>query len=305
MNRSKCWHKRTAVLAGAFLVCVVAAAPFLRGAEWNADASVTNLALFPWGEPQFTDGALNTYPRPAYILAALAEGGCWVTNDTWYGWQPSLGDWQPDLATNRLFIHLDRAQAPSNLWLSVVGVGDPAAALLAGFYDNDLLSVAEPLILRVVDAGLFTNRIDLLQAPSASIIALSATNGMVRILSSVLDQEHIATPAMIATPHAQTKTGGTAASPSAMAAPTARAAITPLVVGTTLWYVNGANGSDSYDGAAEAFVPSTTTGPKKSIAGVLASAKPGDTICVAAGVYSKSLKLTSVRMITKGRVVLQ
>ena len=96
-----------------------------------------------------------------------------------------------------------------------------------------------------------------------------------------------------------------AASPSAQSTPTSGGTtVTPLTA-PTIWYVNGASGSDNYDGAAEAFAPATTTGPKKSIAAVLATAAPGDTVYVAAGFYAKSIQLNGIRMITKGRVVLQ
>ena len=185
---------------GVACACVLGAFVYpalTQGGESSIDTRSPALAstndldqgLFPWGDPQYTDGARNLYPRPVWILAACRDGGLWITNDTCYGWQPALGEWQADLATNRLLIQLDRAQAPSNLWLAVVGVGDPEAALLAGFYDNDLLAVAEPLRLLVVDAAPFTNRIDLSRAPTASIIALSVTNGLIRIFRSTLVEE--------------------------------------------------------------------------------------------------------------------
>ena len=163
----------------------------------------------------------------------------------------------------------------------------------------------------MVDGAIFTNHIDLSQAPSASILTLSTTNGLLRIFSSALVQEHSRsgatspTSAKTDTPIAPSQPGGMAASPSAQATPTSGGTtVTPLTA-PTIWYVNGASGSDNYDGAAEAFVPATTTGPKKSIAAVLATAAPGDTVYVAAGFYAKSIQLNGIRMITKGRVVLQ
>ena len=128
---------------GVACACVLGAFVYpalTQGGESSIDTRSPALAstndldqgLFPWGDPQYTDGARNLYPRPVWILAACRDGGLWITNDTCYGWQPALGEWQADLATNRLLIQLDRAQAPSNLWLAVVGVGDPEAALLAG-----------------------------------------------------------------------------------------------------------------------------------------------------------------------------
>ena len=68
-----------------------------HGAQSDEDAKVescsSSLAFFPWGDPRYTDGGLNCYPRPAWVLAAFMDNGFWVTNDSWYGWQPSLGDW--------------------------------------------------------------------------------------------------------------------------------------------------------------------------------------------------------------------
>ena len=312
MNRIQCCHARTAAFLFALLSIICVAPMRARGAE---------IATIPWGDPQYTEGDSNTYPRPSWVFAAGMDGGLWITNNcdaisslqssayslqpqSWYGWQPTLGEEQSDITTNRLLIHLDRTQTPSNLWLTVVGVGDPDASLVTSFYDDDLLTVAEPQILQVMDEAIFTNRIELSQAPSASIIALSTTNGLLRIFSSALIQpraEVVVEPAKSAP---SSIFGGTAASPSARSAQTAGITVKSLIAPTT-WYVNGASGSDNYDGAAEAFVPATTTGPKKSIAAVLATAAPGDTVYVAAGFYAKSIQLNGIRMITKGRVVLQ
>ena len=217
----------------------------------------------------------------------------------------AAGDWTPDLTTNRLLIQLDRTQAPSNLWLSVTGVGDPAAELLAGFYNNDLIAVVAPITLHIVEApGIFTNIIPIPQTTAASIISLSATNSMLRILSATLET----TPF---TPTVDTQSSKPMDAPAnpipaakAIAAPSPAQPAKPLT-STLSWYVNGSSGSDSYDGKASANVPATTTGPKQTLDAVLPMAAPGDTIYIAPGVYSKHVNSSKFRFVTTGRVVLQ
>jgi len=281
---------------------------FIVPDNWDADANAKDLAIFPWGNPQFTDDLQNTHPRPAWVLAACMDGGLWITNDTWYGWQPALGDWHPDLSTNRLLIQFDRTLASNTLWIAVAASGDPEAVLLAGFYDSDLLSVIDPVTLHITEPPLWrTNAVDLSQIPTATILSLFTTNGLLRIFNTTL---------------VQMPSGGTTAPPSAtqctdnqpVATPTPadRPTVRPSSVlrsltsaTTTTWYVNATAGSDTYDGTAAACIPSTTTGPRQTITAVLADAAPGDTINVAAGVYAKTVKLANVRLVTTGRVVLQ
>ncbi|MEI8242276.1 MAG: hypothetical protein WCI17_03335 [bacterium] len=301
------------------------------------DANNGNLALFPWGDPQFTDGGMNTCPRPAWVLAACMDGGLWITNDASYGWQPGLGDWHPNLATNRLLIHLDRALVSNNLWLAVAGVGDPNATLLAGFYDNDLLSVADPLVLHVAATTPWsTNNINLSRLPSASVISLSATNGLLRIFSTVLSQDNAtrqttSAPVSVTTP-GKAALGVTASTPATTAS--ASSAKPPgngppdelpgngppdgvpgngppdsppgLTKGPQTWYVDAATGDDVLrDGTSHAAVAATAAGPKRTIAAALATAAPGDTIFVAAGTYPERVKIDGIRLITNGRVELQ
>ena len=284
-------------------------------------------ALFPWGEPQFTDGGLNCYPRPAWVLAGCQDGGLWITNDSYYGWQPTLGDWQVVCTTNRLLINLDRAQSPTNLWLSVVGVGEPDAALVAGFCNDDLLSVAEPVILRVVDAIVFTNCIDLSRAPSASVLTLSVTSGMVRIFRCALYQElgrsGNTNPTLALLPSntavmAPPQFGSSVTSdfansrtfePAHASAVASVADTTTNTPGPRTWYVDATNGDDNlYDGRANTGKGNTgtgaTAGPKRTIPAALAGVVPGDTIVLAPGRYPGRLKINGIRMITQGRVEL-
>lgn len=279
----------------------------------NTPPDASACALFPWGDPQCTDGSSNAHPRPDWVLAACMDGGLWITNDTWYGWQPALGDWQPDLSTNRLLIQLDRIVVSNNLTIAVTASGDPDAGILAGFYDHELLAVSEPILLFAASAILHTNSVDLSQMPSASIIALSATNGMMRIYNTILSRSDATSVTSPVEPPPLTSalcppTFGlagdgcgrltTTVKPSTVIRPQASA--TP-----TTWHVNATSGSDSYDGSAESFVPATAKGPKQTIAAALSTANSGDTIYVAPGIYNKTIKLNNVRMVTKGRVVLQ
>ena len=265
-----------------------------------------SIATIPWGDPQFTDGASNTHPQPAWLLAAGMDGGLWIANDTWYGWQPALGDWQPDLSTNRLLIQLDRAVVSNNLWIAVTASREPDAGILAGLYDNDLQVVSDPIQLFAASTTTYTNSIDLSQLPSASILSLSATNGMLRIFNTVLCRSGATSPTV--SPPSDRPT----VSPSSVCSrpsdfPTVRpsSVIRPQVSGAThTWYVNAAAGSDTYDGTTETCT-SATTGPKQTIPAAVLPAVAGDTVYVAAGNYGKTIIISNVRMITKGRVVLQ
>lgn len=282
------------------------------------DTNSTDLAVFPWGEPRFTDGGVNVFPRPPWALAGWMDGGLWITNDTWYGWQPGLGDWSTDLATNRLLIHIDRALVSSNLWIAVAGAGEPNATLLAGFYDDDLLSVAEPVVLHVAAVTpWFTNSINLSRMPSTSVISLSATNGLMRIFNSVLYQDGSGlessappvAPTIGTIPDAPiTPTNGNyTASPTTHAPPLSVPRSSPLAqTGNHTWYVDRAAGDDlQHDGTAEVHVPSTSIGPKRTVAAALANAVHGDAVVVARGIYPERVHLDGIRMITHGRVVFQ
>ena len=381
MNRLEYGRTTTAVLAVVLQVFMLASPQDMRGDDMSAgiasgvavDANEANQAIFPWGNPQFSDGGANIYPRPAWVPAACMDGGLWITNDTWYGWQPSLNDWTPDLATNRLLIQLDRALVSSNLWIAVAGTGESNATLLAGFYDNDLLSVAEPVTLHVAAATSwfttsalvvseaeppvvsqvepvewftmsaaewpatrsvewFTNTLDLSQTPSASIISLSTTNGQMRIFCSVLCQRQTtglaadgqvvsAVSESFAASPAQDRSAGNlsapAPSPADIGATAVDSADNSSSGDTTVdtptrprvWYVNAGIGDDArYNGTAaktDAQGGVNVPGPKRTITAALANAVPGDTVFVAAGTYSKHVKVDGIRMITVGRVVLQ
>ena len=295
----------------------------------SVDTTGQNQAVFPWGVPQFSDGVLNTYPRPAWVRAAVRDGGFWVTNDTWYGWQPGLDDEAVNLATNRLLIQIDRAFVTNNLWIAVAASVDLDAMLLAGFYDQDLHAVAGPITLHVSDATpWFTNRIDLAQFPSASIISLFASNGLTRIYCSALCLEGGAVvlnvpaeppsahpPANCLPPAANSvasltpgfnTAGKTAPSRTAPGSNPAGLAVPQALHARQTWYVDGTAGDDlRNDGKAAVSVLATSTGPKKTIAAVLNVAKRGDAICIAAGVYPEHVYLGGVRLITQGRVILQ
>lgn len=154
----------------------------------DATAEVTaQIATLSWGIPAFTVEEFNECPRPVWVQAACKSGGLWMTNDAWYGWQPGLGDWDPALSTNRLLIHIDRSLITSNLWLGVAASGETNATLLAGFYDSENTAVSDPVALRVAaTTPWFTTTLNLSRMPTATILSLSASNGMMRIYCSAL-----------------------------------------------------------------------------------------------------------------------
>ena len=270
------------------------------------NATTENLAVFPWGEPQYTDGGANLYPRPSWAVAAWMDGGLWITNDNWYGWQPSMGAWQSDLATNRLLIHLDRALTARNLWMAVAGTGESNATLLAGFYDKDLAAVTEPMVLHVsATVPWFTNQVDLGKFPSASVISFSATNGMMRIFCSALFPEDAvaqtattvvsssapqttAKPAIATVAAASSMGGSPAGTVTALGVDVIDAAPPATVPGASAsphtWYVDATAGDDSlYDGSTSASAVATTAGAGADTgAGVVAGADAGTVAGVAA-----------------------
>jgi hypothetical protein len=296
--------------------------------------------MLPWGVPAYTEGAQNTWPRPSWILSTVKSGGSWITNDSWYGWQPALSDWYAGLATNCLFIQLDRTLLTNNLGIAVAGSAETNATLLAGYLDTQLMRVGDPVELQVAAASgvawaamsnfaWYTNTLDLPRHPAASIIALSTSNGLMRIYSTALYQNGVARPSMpepvaAALPATAGKvTGSPAASVSlpigtysiSAAAPPVRASIAPvsnmpnaqpvLSKGPRTWHVNAATGDDvGRDGTAKVCEPNAPAGPKRTIAAALKRATPGDTVVVAAGTYAGHVPLDGIRLITHGRVVL-
>ena len=316
---------RTIVLASVFLLLAFARPRIACGDEAavnaTADTNSVDLAIFPWGNPQFTDGDLNCYPRPLWTLAGWMDGGLWITSDDWYGWQPSLGEWTPDLTANRLLIQLDRTQLSNNLWIAVAATGDPTATLLAGFHDHALLSISEPVVLYVADGSSWrTNSIDLAQLPAASILSLSATNGMLRIFTTILapgrDTSESTNAPLVppsrgspdvpgSTTNSTVITTPPAPTPVPTPVPRAPGSSAPIALKPAhIWYVDQKAGNDlAHDGTAPAHVQSTSIGPKRTIAAALTKAVCGDTIFVASGVYSEHVRIDGVRLITTGRVV--
>ena len=157
--------------------------------------------------------------------------------------------------------------------------------------------------------------------PSASVISLSVTNGMIRVFNSVLYQgasnfngnilESSGAPAsssadtLADAPTAAT-TGNDTTSPSTNSTSMQSCRATPVArTGPRTWYVVKVAGNDQqHDGKAETHVWSTTIGPKRTVAAALANAVCGDTISVAAGAYPESVHVYGIRIITHGRVVL-
>lgn len=309
------------------------------------------VALVPWGDPRFTAGGRNTSPQPPWLLAAVKDGGLWITNDTWYGWQASDGAWQAELATNRLLLQVDRALVTGSLWLAVAGSGEPDATLFAGIHDADLLALAEPVELHASDAACwpamsgvewpamsgvewpamsgvewFTNRLELASAPEATVISLFASNGQVRIFASALCQESSVAvddasatvvgragrvDAALRTDAADTNRLDASSRMSRGTNDLSRASPRDSRVnrasrtGPRTWYVDQKAGSDAHDGTAETHVPSSSAGPKRTIAAALQQAGRGDTICVTAGVYPERVRLDGIRMVARGRVEIQ
>ncbi|MFZ4394271.1 MAG: hypothetical protein ACOYOU_01435 [Kiritimatiellia bacterium] len=273
-------------------------------------------------------------------------GGLWLTNDACYGWQSSLTDWHPGLESNRLLIQLDRALITNNLWIAVAVSSESNATLLAGLFDTQLLHVADPVVLHVTSTSAVdwpaaggverpamsgvewhTNTLELISNPTASVIALSTTNGLMRIYCTALlpistavqslpSSTSVVTPATRVVVAADGVPSGSGSSLPIVAISTALtpSVTTPggtpdappgLATGARTWYVNADTGDDvRRDGSANENSANSASGPKRTIAAGLANAMPGDTLVVAAGTYSGRVKLDGIRMITNGRVVL-
>ena len=294
---------------------------------WQVNTHDANLAFFPWGAPQYTDGDENTYPRPNWVLGAGMHGGVWITNDTWYGWQPSVEDWQPSMSNHRLLIHLDRSHGLNKLCIAVAAAGEENATIWAGFYNDAMVSVAAPIQLHVNTLPWFTNSVDLGRSPTTSIISLFTTNGLVRVFGTVLQKSGMqgnngAMNGVVSRPGnangSTTAPDGpgdgdvscvsTSSPPHDSHAPTAPPSngtnttsssrgAAPRKTAASIWYVNHAAGDDGNDGHS-------SVTPKRSISGAVIRASHGDTISVAAGVYTEKIDFGKTHMVTTGHVVL-
>ncbi len=187
MKRFDVAYAGLALLACVLVFPAVAVLAAPRAGSGVAAVAATDPAVFPWGDPRFTDGNTNYFPRPAWALSGRMNGGLWITNDAWCGWQPGLGGESMELGTNRLLISVNRKAIPGDLGLAVSASVEPNAQLVMEVCDATFRSVCAPVAL--YPSGVtpwFTNTVPLAGNPAGSVIAVSVTNGLARIFQSVL-----------------------------------------------------------------------------------------------------------------------
>jgi hypothetical protein len=142
------------------------------------DADPVSRAVYLWGDPRFTYGETNAYPRPAWAGYAVALGGSHVEYPGYgHAWvlEPELG---------YLLMPVDRLAQSNDLWVAVSANADGFMAV--DMLDSNLVSVAPAIGLAPAGDTWFTNRIPLSSYPGAQMVTLHVTQGVAHVFASML-----------------------------------------------------------------------------------------------------------------------
>ena len=135
-------------------------------------------AIFPWGEPRLTLDQELFYLWPTWVLGAFREGGAWSTNEPW--------GWIAETSEDSLVIALDSAWLSNDLWMAVSASNAVLGDLTASIYGTNLIALTPPIALAPALPPWLTNRLPLASHPSATFIAIHATQGIGRVTLSML-----------------------------------------------------------------------------------------------------------------------
>ncbi len=144
----------------------------------SLDAEPVSRALYLWGDPRFTYGETNAYPRPAWAGYGVALGGSHVEYPGYcHAWvlEPELG---------YLLMPVDRLAQSNDLWLAVSALVDGFMAV--DMLDSNLVSVAPAVSLAHAGDTWFTNKIQLSAYPEARTLSLHVTQGVAHVFASML-----------------------------------------------------------------------------------------------------------------------
>jgi hypothetical protein len=144
----------------------------------SLDADPVSRAIYLWGDPRFTYGEINAYPRPPWARHGAALGGSHVEYPGYgHAWvlEPELG---------YLLMPVDRLAQSNDLWLAVSALADGFMAV--DMLDSNLVSVAPAVGLAPAGDTWFTNRIPLSAYPEARTVSLHVTQGVAHVFASML-----------------------------------------------------------------------------------------------------------------------
>lgn len=144
----------------------------------SLDAAPVSRALYLWGDPRFTYGELNAYPRPPWAGRGVALGGS-------HAEYPGFGHaWVLEPELGCLLMPVDRLAQSNDLWLAVSALVDGFMAV--DMLDSNLVAVAESLTLAPAGETWFTNKIPLSAYPEARTLSLHVTQGVAHVFASML-----------------------------------------------------------------------------------------------------------------------
>jgi hypothetical protein len=144
----------------------------------SLDADPVSRALYLWGDPRFTYGEINAYPRPPWAGYGVALGGSHVEYPGYgHAWvlEPELGC---------LLMPVDRLAQSNDLWVAVAALADGFMAV--DMLDSNLVSVAPAVGLAPAGDTWFTNKIQLSAYPEARTLSLHVTQGVAHVFASML-----------------------------------------------------------------------------------------------------------------------
>ena len=142
------------------------------------DTDPVSRAVYLWGDPRFTYGETNAYPRPAWAGHGIALGGSHVE-------YPGFGHaWVLEPELGYLLMPVDRTSQSNDLWIAVSANADGFMAV--DMLDSNLVSVAPSIGLAPAGDTWFTNSIPLSSYPGAHMVSLHVTQGVAHVFASML-----------------------------------------------------------------------------------------------------------------------
>ena len=284
---------------------VIDPAVVLAGWSDQLGSAVTNVGVLDFTAATHISRGWFTPPNPAWLAGAAQFDGAWTP-----------AGWQVVTATSggrgTLLMALNRSTLTNRLWLGVAVVASSDAELYVDLLDTNAVPVAVNLLGNLVGPGTTRTNvlttIPLVDYPAATVIALRRGKGAITVPLALLAVAELpVNPAITGA----TADNGTSArnslaagvgALSAASGATSEPAITDATItsgqaptnavparAAVTWYVNSTGGHDGYSGRSLAW--NGQHGPFATLhKAIIGTAKSGDTVVVAGGVYGEDLE---------------
>ncbi|MEM7393122.1 MAG: hypothetical protein AAF492_12325, partial [Verrucomicrobiota bacterium] len=149
----------------------------------SSDSNPVSRAYLDWGNPQFTNGAIYRYTRPAWFFDAEQTNGTWQTSNPTAWTVASNASGQ-----GTLFLDLDRTQLVSDLVLRMKFFDHANSSLMIDLLDTNDNDVVTNLFGNLLNGSLTTNEflyvLPFATNTNASVVRIRQVSGDITIYES-------------------------------------------------------------------------------------------------------------------------